>query len=442
MTETPAADWVRHRPTAAGATSPAPSGRTLAAGFGYLLAGLPLGVVAFAVAVTGFAAGVGTLVVWLGLPILAGTLRASRGLARVERRAVERATGRELPPHHYRSATGRGTRRLLRALADPQSWRDLLHGVVAFPVRLACVAIAVGWAAGALGGTLYPLWEWALPRTPGELNGLYGVITGSSSRLGDLALVTGIGVFLLVTLPWVVRGLVAVQAGLARGLLTNQTAALRARAEQLAAGRRSAVAAEAQTLRRVERDIHDGPQQRLVRLDMDLETAMRRLDDAPERARPLVAAALAQNREALAELRALSRGIAPPVLADRGLGPALAAAAARSPVEVTLDVALPGVRLAPAVENAAYFVVTEALTNVAKHADATRCSVAVTADAGRVLVRVTDDGRGGAHPGKGHGLAGLADRVATLEGTLDVTSPAGGPTVVTASLPLAGLGGA
>ncbi len=156
------------------------------------------------------------------------------------------------------------------------------------------------------------------------------------------------------------RGLVAAQAGLARGLLTNETAALRARAVTLASSRRAAVAAEAQTLRRLERDIHDGPQQRLVRLGMDLETVARRLDDDPDRARPLVAEALVQSPEALAELRALSRGIAPPILADRGLGPALAAVAARCPVEVALELALPDGRLAADVENTAYFVVLAA----------------------------------------------------------------------------------
>jgi signal transduction histidine kinase len=201
------------------------------------------------------------------------------------------------------------------------------------------------------------------------------------------------------------------------------------------------VQAEAQTLRRLERDIHDGPQQRLVRLNMDLETVVRRLDDDPDKARPLVAEALEQSREALGELRALSRGIAPPILADRGLGPALAAAAARCPVQVSLDVALPaGRRLGAAVENTAYFVVAEALTNVAKHAHATLCTVLVSADGERVLVQVWDDGRGGAHLGKGHGLAGLADRLAVVEGGLEVVSPLGGPTVLTAEIPLVGLG--
>ncbi|TWF82334.1 signal transduction histidine kinase [Pseudonocardia hierapolitana] len=411
-------------------------------GYGYLLGGLPLAIVAFVIAVVGFAAGVGTIVVWLGLPILAGTLRASRGLASVERRGAEWATGRALPPHHYREARGRGIGRLFSMLADPQSWRDLLHAVIAFPVRLAMFIIAVVWTVGGLGSALSVTWQWSIPRDPeDDGGGLYWLLFGQHSLLGEIAVSTVLGLIMLATAPLVIRGLVATRAGLARGLLTNQTAALRARATQLESSRRAAVQAEAQTLRRLERDIHDGPQQRLVRLNMDLEAVARRLDDNPEKARPLVAEALTQSREALDELRALSRGIAPPILADRGLGPALAAAAARCPVEVSLDVALPqGQRLAAAVENTAYFVVTEALTNVAKHAHASLCTVVVTADADRVLVQVRDDGRGGAHLGKGHGLAGLADRLATVEGALDVVSPPGGPTVLTAEIPLRGVG--
>ena len=411
---------------------------------GYLIGGLPLAIAAFVIAVAGFSAGLGTFVVWLGLPILVGTLAASRGLAGVERRSTEWATGRPLPPHHYRQARGRGAGigRMFRMLAEPQSWRDLLHGVVAFPIRLFTFVVAVSWTVGGLGGLLSVTWQWALPENDADGGGgLYWLLTGNPSRLGEIVGNTVLGAIMVATSPLVVRGLVAIRAGLARGLLTNQTAALRARAVQLESSRRAAVHAEAQTLRRLERDIHDGPQQRLVRLNMDLETVVRRLDDDPDRARPLVTEALTQSREALDELRALSRGIAPPILADRGLGPALAAAAARCPVEVSLDVALPqGSRLAAAVENTAYFVVTEALTNVAKHAHATLCTVVVSADADRVLVQVRDDGRGGAHLGKGHGLAGLADRLATVEGMLDVVSPVGGPTVLTAEIPLAGLG--
>ncbi len=286
--------------------------------FGYLLAGLPIGIAAFVVAVVGVAAGVGLFVVWLGLPVLVGTLAAARGFARLERWRVQAVTGAALPPHYYRARpSGGGVTRLLRALLEPQSWRDLLHMVLAFLLRVPSFVIAFSWLVGGLGGLLYVLWEWAPPRGP-EDHRLYELITGNESWLADVLFMTAVGAILLVTLPFVLRGLTVLQIALARGLLTSETAALRARTEQLADRRRAAVQAEAQTLRRVERDIHDGPQQRLVRLNMDLEAAARRLDDDPEQARPLVAEALAQSREALSELRVVSCGIAPPILADRG----------------------------------------------------------------------------------------------------------------------------
>jgi signal transduction histidine kinase len=419
--------------------TPAPAASTSAsAGFwprvAYLLAGLPLSVAAFVVGVAGFSLGVSLLVVWIGVPILAATLWAARGLATVERRSTERVTDRALPPHHYRVAVpGAGPARVsLAMLRDPQAWRDLLHTLVGFVVRFTAAVLVLAWGVGGLGGLLFAAWQWALPP---DRNGLVWLLTGSRSELAEIAVNTVLGAVVLALLPALVRGLVALRAALARGLLTNQTAALRERADELAAGRRAAVAVEASTLRRLERDLHDGPQQRLVRMTMDLEATSRRLDDDPGQARPLLDGAIAQSREALAELRALSRGIAPPVLADRGLDAALGAAAARSPIPVSLDVAVPD-RLPPGVETTAYFVVTEALTNVAKHAEASRATVTAVVDEGQLVVSVADDGRGGAHSGKGHGLAGLGDRVSAVDGTLAITSPAGGPTVVTASLPV------
>ncbi|WP_225920500.1 sensor histidine kinase [Pseudonocardia oceani] len=411
----------------------------IARSYAYLLAGFPLGTAAFVVVVTGTAVGAGTLVVWVGLPVLVAVLAAARGFAGAER-ALVRTAGIALPAHHHREPRGRGLGRLWSRLADAQSWRELLHALVAFPVHVVTFSVALAWGVGAVGGVTSAAWLWSIPRDDG-VSGLFGLVTGISSLVAEIASTTLAGVLLLLTLPLVLRGLVAAQAGLARALLTNEAAALRERAAALESSRRSAVQAEAQTLRRVERDLHDGPQQRLVRLTMDLEAVARRLDDDPERARPLVAGALVQSREALAELRALSRGIAPPILADRGLGPALAAAAARCPTPVVLDVDLPdGLRMPEAVESTAYFVVTEALTNVAKHAGASQCVVAVGVDGDRVLVQVRDDGRGGAHPGKGHGLAGLADRLAAVEGALDLVSPVGGPTVLTAEIPMVGVG--
>src|SRR6185437_3092986 len=188
-------------------------------------------------------------------------------------------------------------------------------------------------------------------------------------------------------------------------------------------------------LRRLERDIHDGPQQRLVRLALELGRAQHNFDRKPEAVRQALAEALVQTQEALDELRALSRGIAPPILVDRGLGEALGSLAARSAVPVELDVGPVHRRLDAAVETAAYFVVAEALTNVAKHSYAGRCVIGLRHGKAALRVWVKDDGVGGAGLAKGHGLRGLDDRLHALGGRLWVTSPDGGPTMITAELP-------
>ncbi|NJP31410.1 sensor histidine kinase [Micromonospora thermarum] len=288
-----------------------------------------------------------------------------------------------------------------------------------------------------LAGTLYGAYDWAIPRGPDDqdLSQLLGMGDGTGARI---FLNSAIGVFFLFTLPLVARACARLQAGLARSLLTG-VAEMRNRITTLEEQKRAAVSAEASALRRLERDIHDGPQQRLVRLAMDLSRAREQLASDPEAARRTLDEAVAQTRETLAELRALSRGIAPPILVDRGLPSALAALAGRGliPIELRVDPALgaSGGRLDPAVESTAYFVVAEALTNVAKHSRATECRVIVERDGPLLWVAVQDDGEGGAHLAKGHGLAGIADRVRAAGGRLTVTSPAGGPTEVRADLP-------
>jgi signal transduction histidine kinase len=239
----------------------------------------------------------------------------------------------------------------------------------------------------------------------------------------------------------VTRVCVAAQAGLGQALLWDASALHRrisgleqerdtARAQTVAA-----VTAEAAALRRLERDIHDGPQQRLVRLAMELGRAQHQFDSKPEAVREILADAVAQAQEALEELRALSRGIAPPILVDRGLHAALTALAARSVVPVELDADPLDGRLDAAVETPAYFVIAEALTNVAKHSQAGHCAIRLRHGDGTLRVWVTDDGVGGAALAKGHGLRGLDDRLQAAGGRLGVTSPRGGPTTITAELP-------
>ncbi|WP_024796009.1 sensor histidine kinase [Tomitella biformata] len=255
----------------------------------------------------------------------------------------------------------------------------------------------------------------------------------------EIAASVAIGMVALVLLPVVLRALALGDAALARALLTNENASLRARGDKLTAQRAQVGAEEASTLRKVERDLHDGPQQRLIRLQMDLQGAQRRIDSDPAAARVLMGEALEQSNQALAELRALSRGIAPPILADRGFVAAVDGLAARATVPVRVHSDLPaGERLPEAAENAAYFVVSEALANIAKHAEASAVAVTITATADALVLQIDDDGVGGAHPGKGHGLAGLIDRLAGVDGQLHVDSPVGGPTRIQATIDLAG----
>jgi signal transduction histidine kinase len=330
--------------------------------------------------------------------------------------------------------------------ADPGLLLDAGHAVAVLPVVLiTSVVTGLWWFVGVavitfpvriqpLPGPQYPMILNLGPRHTALILQL------GSPGLHDAFAVT-LGLLLLITLPLVTRVCVAAQAGLGQVLLWDASGLLRrikgleqerdtARAQTVAA-----VTAEAAALRRLERDIHDGPQQRLVRLALDLGRAQHHFDSRPEAVREILADAIAQTQEALEELRALSRGIAPPILADRGLRAALAALAARSVVPVELDVGPLDRRLDAAVETPAYFVIAEALTNVAKHSRAGQCAIGLRHGEGALRVWVTDDGAGGAALGKGHGLRGLDDRLRAAGGRLRVTSPPGGPTTIDAELP-------
>lgn len=401
----------------------------------YVLTALPLALVGFVLSVAGVASGVGTLVVWVGLPILAATLVTSTGLARLERLRLVGMQGRARRPAPYRSATpgARPSRRLLAPLRDPQRWLDVLWGVVGLATALAGFVVVVTWWAAGFVGLTYWFWQRWLPAGGETLAELIGLGPG---RVADSLLNLAIGVIVLLTLPFVVRAAAWVHASFADVVL-NGRSGLAAQLRASEGARVAAQAAEAVSLRRLERDIHDGPQQRLVRLTMDLGRARRQVHHDPEVAVQAVDSALRQARETLEELRALSRGIAPPLLVDRGLGVALDELVVRSAVGVDLHHELPR-GLSPHVETAVYFTVSEALTNVAKHSGAERASVSVVPEDGDLVVRVSDEGVGGAHPGKGTGLAGLQQRMTAVGGELLVDSPVGGPTALTARVPYVG----
>jgi signal transduction histidine kinase len=403
---------------------------------GYVLVSFPVAIAAFVIAVTGISLGIGLLVVWVGVAVLAATLLAARAFATLERAWLPAVLRRALPRPAYLRPEGSRIRQLLTPLRDPQTWLDALHAVVRFPVAIFSFVVTVTFWSVALGGLTYWAWDWALPDAStdpdnADLLELVGLESTAGRRILLYAL---IGVVFAVLLPFVVRGVALLQASIGRAMLTSR-AATQAELGRLTEGRNAAVAAEAVALRRLERDIHDGPQQQLVRLNMDLARAQRQLERDPGAARAALGEAAGLARETLEDLRALSRGIAPPVLADRGLAAALAAIAARSAVPVDLDVDLPTERLAPVTENTAYFVVSEALANVAKHSDATACRVEVRCTGDRLRVVVEDDGTGGAVLAPGHGLSGLTDRLLAVDGALAVDSPRGGPTRLTAELP-------
>jgi signal transduction histidine kinase len=401
----------------------------------YLLLALPITIASFTVLVTGLSLAAGLLITVVGIPVAVATLAVAVGFGRLERARLA-ARGTVLAPVHYAPPRGTGFRGMFGRLADPLRWAAVLHGIGAMALSIFTFSVAVTWWAGSLGGLTYWFWQQWLPE--GEVDGLVDLLNLQMTE-SQLNLIWGL-VFAATIVP-VIRWCTTLHVGWARLLLTGTSRrVLAAQIEDLEARRTAAASAETQSLRRLERDIHDGPQQRLVRLGMDLSIAERRLDDDPEAARALLSAARAQAADTLAELRALSRGIAPPVLADRGLSAALTSVAARSTVPTSVDVALPdSARPAEAIESAAYFVVAEALTNTAKHAAASTAAVRVWSagtGADAVLsVEVEDDGVGGAEPAKGHGLAGLVDRVEGLGGLLTVTSPAGGPTLLRATLP-------
>jgi signal transduction histidine kinase len=242
-----------------------------------------------------------------------------------------------------------------------------------------------------------------------------------------------IGLGLLFVAPVLTRALAIADTSAARRLLGSPQPDLAARIGELESSRAQVIDAAEAERRRIERDLHDGAQQRLVSLAMELGRAKAKFGSDPDAAAAIVGMAHEQAKEALAELRNLVRGVHPPVLTDRGLDPALSGLAALSPVPVTVRADLQD-RLPAPVEAIAYFVVAEALTNIAKHAGASHADVTVSQHGGQLTVEVTDDGIGGADPA-GEGLSGLAARVAGVDGHMRVISPPGGPTSIQVVLP-------
>jgi signal transduction histidine kinase len=408
----------------------------------YVLMAFPYGLVSFIVLFCTFMLGAVNVVTLLGLPVLFAAMYLARLFAKGERAMLSRVLSVPTSKVIYKQPPPDSGwwRRVVSPLTDGQNWLDLGHGIVAFCTSTTSFLLLAVWWTGALSGVTYPVYAWAIPNGSDDQQ-FHQMLGLPDTMFAQVAVQFSMGVVFLITLPPVARGAAMLRALPAKGMLYS-VAGMRDRITDLEeqtvearAQTAAAVSAEATALRRLERDIHDGPQQRLVRLAMDLGRAQQQFSTDPEAARATVAEALTQTRETLDELRALSRGIAPPILVDRGLQAALTALAGRSTIPVDLD-APPIARLDPAVETTAYFVVAEALTNVAKHSYAGEVQVSVRREPTGLMITVADDGVGGASLAKGHGLAGLSDRVEAAGGVMGLHSPAGGGTTLTVALPL------
>ncbi|MFE5633663.1 sensor histidine kinase [Streptomyces sp. NPDC056543] len=404
--------------------------------FGYLVLGLPLSCVYFALSIALVSAGAGLLVTFLGIPVLAGALAMCRGFGAVERARARGLLGLEVaPPEPARGRTGGAMSWMGATLKSGASWRHLLYALLHMPWAIFAFTVSVafwmyGWAL-----FTYPLWQWVFPMYAGQ-DGLqlYGDRTHAFylDSPFEIAVTSAVGLLFVLAGPWIIRSLAAVDRLMVSGLLGPSR--LATRVTELESDRGVVVDTAAADLRRIERDLHDGAQARLVALAMDLGLAKEKLAEDPQAAARMVDEAHGEVKTALQELRDLARGIHPAVLTDRGLDAALSAVAVRCTVPVSVEVDLPA-RPVPAIEGIAYFTVSELLQNVSKHSGARQAWVDVWRTGDRLLLQVRDDGHGGADTAAGRGLAGLTERLDAVDGILAVDSPAGGPTTITAELP-------
>lgn len=401
--------------------------------FVYLLAVFCVSIIELVVWITGVALTIGLLVLIIGLFVWVATAYTFRGMATIDRRLAGWIRGTPIPGV-YRPPSDRS--RVRTVSADPQTWKDFGWIVLNSIFGFALATIAVALTVVVLSYIVMPLWWWAIPDPHtqyGTLN--LGIYTVNST--GKAFVTTAIGLVLLPLVVLLNHGFAAGHAATAASILgPSERQRLNARVTELATTRADVVVATNEQLERIERDLHDGAQARLVALAMELGMAEEEMSSDPDAARETVRKARDEALNALGELRDLSRGLRPALLQDRGLGTAIEDLAQRSrlPVAVTLTGTIE--RTPETVQTAAYFVVAEALTNAAKHSEAATARVSVERTDSVLAATIVDDGKGGANP-QGSGLAGLQKRVRALDGRLDVISPPGGPTVVRAEIPCA-----
>jgi len=432
---TPPAPERRHRPVP---WSPRAWGQAL-----FVAGAVPaqvVWVVPFLLIVRAFIKESGAHLHWLALLALLPLALLLPALTWIHRHRLRATAGVTIPAQPLGVSGWLSAGGIAAAARSQALWRQVGYHVLVAPVLAAAAIGAIGsWVVGITLASLY-LWARALPPTFWPRRGLY--LDHSVSHLPRLiglpfdAGLTLAGVALLLLAPRLTAGVQALDVRAARALLgPSRAEELEHRVEELAETRAGVVDAADAERRRLERDLHDGTQQRLVSLAINLGMARSQVRTAEE-ARQAIADAHEEAKSALAELRDLIRGLHPAVLEDRGLDAALSGVAARMPIPVRLTVELPR-RPAPVIEAVAYFVVSEGLANIVKHAQASQAEIVVSRAGDRLHIIVSDDGVGGADPARGTGLTGLAKRAASVDGTFDIDSPPGGPTLLTVDLPCA-----
>ncbi len=410
----------------------------------FLLTALPLALVVPVTTIALVSVGAGLAVLGVGLLLLLGAAALARWFGDLELRRLAWAGAAPIEPPDWPALSGLSLGQKMRlVLLDPKQWSYIAYAVLYLLLGTASGSLALVWVSSIVTGATRWIWnDWAAttPEELAEIGWSLPVLWSPPAFLhGPLTILayTVLGAIALVTLPWFSRTLVGLHDRLARVFLGRYSPEeLDARMEGLRRSRRASVAAEGRALRRLERDLHDGPQQQLLRLQLDLAAAGRKMASDPDEAARLIADAGRRSAETLTELRHLVRGIAPPLLQDRGLVAALEALAERSPLptNVVAQVEAPE-HIEPAVQQGVYFIVAELLANAAKHSGAKAVAIRCETVRGGLSVVVSDDGAGGASVVPGHGLAGLAERIEGLGGRWTLDSPAGGPTRVSLFIP-------
>jgi len=395
--------------------------------------GLPVAIVTFVVIVVLSALSIGLLPVFLlGVPIAWVTSMTSHGLARFERSRAG-SYGRPIADPVAQPVRDSWFGRLRERVGSKARWREFGHHLLQLPVcALSYTVVALTWCASA-AMVLVPVLIRTMPDASAKF--YFFDLDGSNPWRWSTLVVGVIG--LVFVAPWITLTAADLQWALANRLLgPTGDEQLVAQVAEARSQRSAAVDAAEAERRRIERDLHDGAQQRLVALAATLGAASDKLAEDPEAGRAMVEAAHRESKAALEEIRDLVRGIHPVILEDRGIDAALSAVVARSPVPVELDVQISD-RPPAAVESTAYFIVSEALTNIARHSGATRAHVSIARTADTLIVEIRDNGHGGADASKGTGLKGMRERVTGMGGTTYVISPDGGPTTILVELPCA-----